>query len=341
MLVTEMNNGEGLGNQLARYVSTRVIATDLGYDFGVQNPQKFKGLEYFNIDFGKKVIGGTGPEGGPPYKLPIGITYYYREYEIKHPISNADIRIYDKNITQVPDNTKIDGMMQDEQYIAHRKNDIREWLKINKEYDCFDYSNSNTCVINFRGGEYTRHSELFLTKKYWQDAILRMLHINKNMAFIVITDDVVSAKKFFPKYDVLHFNIGKDYSIIKNAYYLILSNSSFPWFPAWLNENLKFCIAPKYWARHNISDGYWSLGYNITSDWHYLDKNGDLFDYDYCIQEFKKYKEKNKTLFIQNDSPNKYTFKPNNIYIYIFKKILFYISKIREVIIRYCKKLFQ
>ena len=30
-------------------------------------------------------------------------------------------------------------------------------------------------------------------------------------------DDINTAKKFFPDYEILHFNIGKDYSIIKNG----------------------------------------------------------------------------------------------------------------------------
>ncbi len=125
-----------------------------------------------------------------------------------------------------------------------------------------------------------------------------MLSINKNFRFIVITEDVFTAKKFFPNYDVIHFSIGKDYSIIKNAHYLILSNSSFAWFPAWLNENLKFCIAPKYWARHNISDGYWSLGYNITTGWQYMDREGKLSNYATCLKELKVYMLEHPDLYI-------------------------------------------
>ena len=120
-----------------------------------------------------------------------------------------------------------------------------------------------------------------------------MLSVNALFRFIVITDDVLSAKKFFPHYPVFHFSIGKDYSIIKNAKYLILSNSSFGWFPAWLNDDLKFCIAPKFWARHNTSDGFWSLGYNLTKGWFYLDRDGVLFGYDECLKEFSIYLEKN------------------------------------------------
>lgn len=292
MIVTEFYKGQGLGNQLACYVTTRVIAKNKGYKFGIKNPNNFKGLDFMNLDFGETVIGGNGPEGGPPKKLPDGIKHYYVERKITHPITGADIRIYDPNLMNVLDNTKIDGVMQDEQYMINRKNEIRDWLRVKPEYECFDYSDENTCIINFRGGEYTRHKDFFLDESYWRNAVSKMLEINPNFRFIVITDDVKSAKKFFPNYGVFHFSIAKDYVVIKNAHYLILSNSSFAWFPAWLNTNLKYCIAPKYWGRYNISDGYWSSGYNITKGWMYLDRNGNLYDYQTCIEEFNNYKKK-------------------------------------------------
>lgn len=297
MIITEFYKGQGLGNQLACYITTRVIALDKGYDFGIMHPENFKGADFFNLDYGNKVIGGIGPEGGPAKELPQGIKYYYNERKIIHPENGADIRLYDKDLVDILDNTKIDGLMQDEQYMLHRKDEIREWLKVKEEYECCDYADENTCVINFRGGEYVRHKNFFLDKNYWVNAIDNMLKINNNFRFIVITDDVYTAKKFFPNYDVFHFSIAKDYVVIKNAKYLILSNSSFAWFPAWLSKDLKYCIAPKYWGRYNISDGYWSCGYNITSEWNYLDRDGKLNNYETCLTELKEYINYHKDLF--------------------------------------------
>ena len=306
MLVTEFYKGQGLGNQLFCYITTRTIAKDKGYAFGMMHPERFKGADFFELDFGNKVIGGKGPEGGPATKLPDGIKYYYNERKMLHPENGADIRIYDKDLVNVLDDTKIDGLMQDEKYFEHRKDGIRQWLKVKEEYECHDYSDDNICVINFRGGEYARHSDFFLKPEYWADAVKNMLGINKNFRFIVITDDVYTAKKFFPNYDVFHFNIAKDYVILKNAKYLILSNSTFAWFPAWLNKDLKFCIAPKYWARHNISDGYWSLSYNITKGWMYQDRNGKLSDYNSCLEELENYIESHKDYYLAETIKNPY-----------------------------------
>ena len=130
MVVTEIYKGQGLGNQLWCYVTTRVIAKDKGFDFGIQSPDKFKCNDFLELDFGKPISGGMGPEGGPPKTLPKGIEYYYNERRINHPVNGVDIRAHDDNLVNIPDNTKIDGIMQDEQYILHRKNELREWLKI-------------------------------------------------------------------------------------------------------------------------------------------------------------------------------------------------------------------
>lgn len=302
LLITEIYNGQGLGNQLACYVATRSIALDKDYDFGIMNPEKFKCLDFMNLDFGKNIVGGRGPEGGPPKKLPEGVEYYYNEQEIIHPVNGADIRIYDKNLVNVFPNTKIDGYMQDEKYFEHRKEEIQQWLKVKQEYECYDYASDDICVINFRGGEYVRHKDLYLIQKYWENAVSNMLKVNSNFKFVVITDDTYEAKKFFPNYDVFHFNIAKDYTIVKNAHYLILSNSSFGWFPAWLSIKLKYCIAPKYWARHNVSDGYWSCGYNITKGWMYQDRDGKLSDYEMCVKEFEEYQKNHPDYFITKNN---------------------------------------
>ncbi|MFA6251731.1 MAG: DUF5672 family protein [Candidatus Paceibacterota bacterium] len=337
LLVTELYNGQGLGNQLACYVTTRVIAKDKGYDFGIMHPEKFKGVDFLNLNWGEKVIDGKGPEGGPPKKLPSGINYYYKEQQIIHPVNGSDIRLYDKNLVNVFPNTKVDGLMQDEKYFEHRKKEVKEWLKVKKEYECLDYADDNICVINFRGGEYARHNELYLSKKYWENAVRNMLKINKDFKFVVITDDRYEAKKFFPNYDVFHFSIAKDYVIIKNAKYLILSNSSFAWFPAWLNENLRYCVAPKYWARHNVSDGYWNCGYNITKGWIYQDREGKLSDYETCLKEFEEYQKNHSDYFSVNNNQFK-QFKKQNILFLLRKKISGLLSlKTKNFISRFIK----
>ncbi len=288
MITTEIYNGQGLGNQLWCYVVTRVIALRNGYDWGIMHPERLKCLDFLTLDVGKEVT---------------GITTRYVEKGMFHPTTGADIRLYDPGLMSVPDNTKLDGVMQDEQYIFDYRDQIRQWLAIKPEFDCTDYASDGICVINFRGGEYMRHKELLLDKTYWTKAMNYMREINPAMRFVVITDDVNGARTFFPDLEVHHFSIGKDYAIIHNAHYLILSNSSFAWFPAWLSTNLKRCIAPLYWARHNVSDGYWSMGYSMTSGWQYQDRHGTLVTYDQAVEDFARYRKAHPDYFIARPEP--------------------------------------
>ena len=290
MIITELYNGQGLGNQLWSYVVTRCIALDKDFDYGIMSPHKFKGQDFMQLDFGLAIMGGDGPEGGPPISLPDGIKHYYVEKDTWHKKHKCDIRDYDEGLLGIEDNTKIEGIFQSEKFIAHHRNEIKNWLKVDKEYDCYDFSDENICVLNIRGGEYKAHSDLILPKDYWVNAIKNMKLINEKLDFIIITDDVEYTKKLLPEYQSFHFSIGKDYAIVKNAKYLILANSSFSFFPAWLSETVKYVIAPKYWARYNISDGFWACAFNLYIDWMWQDRNGNLFTFEECSNEYSKYK---------------------------------------------------
>lgn len=294
MIVTEIYNGQGLGNQLACYVTTRVIAADMGVDFGIMNPHKFKGSEFMNLNYGKPVIGGEGPEGGPPTVLPNDILHYYKEHWHMLP-NRSNITIDDPNLEKISDNTKIDGLFQSENRIIHRKNEICEWLKVNPEKENYTFSDPDTCILAFRGGEYKYVPHFFLRAQYWIDSVNHMLKINPKFKFVVVTDDPDCAKQFFPSsFYVTHSELWNDYTIIKNAHYLISSNSSFPYFPTLTSTTLKYVLAPKYWGRHNISDGYWSLGYNIYRNYNYVDREGNISSYEDCVKEYEEYKQRTK-----------------------------------------------
>ena len=290
MIVTELYNGQGLGNQLWSYIVTRTLALDRGLDFGIMSPEKFKGKAFLDLDFGRVVQGGSGPEGGPPTTLPESILHYYVEKDTWYQKYSCDIRDYDPGLLSIDDNTKIEGYFQSEKLIQHRRNEIRHWLRVSQAYDCYDFSRDDICILNIRGGEYKGTRDLILPKRYWLDAIRNMRRIKGDLEFVIITDDVKYARELFPQYRSFHFSIGKDYAIVKNAKYLILANSSFSFFPAWTSETVKYVIAPKYWARHNVSDGFWACAFNLYRDWMWQDKSGALFTFEECEEEYARYK---------------------------------------------------
>ena len=333
MIGTEFIEGYGLGNQLFFYIVTRCIAMDKGVDFGFVNPGQLgnvfhskKGMYFMDpIDLGKEI----SREEMKSFNI-------YHEQDDRlfmgnsvHDLTNGCyISGADPKLLEVPDNTIIYGNMQDQSYFEKYRDNIRQWLHVKAEAESYEYTADDLCIINLRGGEYTSCPELYLDRSYFLNAIKNMKKINPSMRFMVVTEDEEAAKKVLPEYECHHFDMGKDYVTIKNARYLILSNSSFSLMPVMSSTELKYAIAPKYWARHNISDGFWSSEQNIYSFLTYQDRRGKLFSPQECRRELSEYKKRSALYARRNKRPGKlWTFFQNvrrrRIYMMFFmKKIL-------------------
>ena len=294
MIGTEFLQGQGLGNQLFCYVSARCIAQDLGYEFGTAGQEQLavnihskKGMYFMDLDLG----------------IPIRDLSAFTAY------TEAEVRLYrktcvhdmtygcyvagaDEEIYRLPAQTLLYGNLQSERYFQHHREEIRQWLRVKEEYDSHEFTRDNLCIINIRGGEYTDSRVLFLRRKYWLDAMENMRKLRADMEFMVVTDDVEAAQRVLPEVQACHFDLAGDYVTIKNAVYLILSNSTFAFFPAFTSTTVKKIIAPKYWARHNVSDGYWASEQNIYQDFVYQDRRGRLFTAQDCRQELEEYKNR-------------------------------------------------
>lgn len=244
MICGIFHKGSGLGNQLHRYVMTRVVAEDKGYDWGMLHPSNFKG-NFIDLDMGKKVR---------------DIKNVFIEKRVNNE-NGVDVRGYDWSIFDIKDRTEIDGEFQGEEYFEHRLDEIREWLKV-KPLRMSD----DLCVINFRGGEYSYYPDLYLTKEYWDFAIEKMKNINPKMRFQVHTDDPFEAHKFLPEFPIIQ-DISVNWRAVRYAKYLILSNSSFAILPALLGE-AKMIYAPKNWARRNT--GVQALAYNVYTRFEHI-----------------------------------------------------------------------
>lgn len=261
MIAGFIHAGSGCGNQLFRYVATRVAALDRGYDFGMVAAQLFKGESFMQLDMGIPVPTrysiGEGGKVHPTEEL--GSWFIEKELRDEH---GVDIRGYDPEINFIKDNSYIDGEFQDERYFNHRLPEVREWLKVEP------IEMGEKCVICFRGGEFRYIQDLFLPNEYWNTAIDMIRKINPNVEFEVHTDDYALAKQYFP-FKIIH-DIGINWRSVRYAKYLILSNSSFYIFPTLLNENVQKVIAPRYWARRNTHT--WALPQNFYSDkrWQYI-----------------------------------------------------------------------
>lgn len=299
MIVTEFYPGQGLGNQLWMYAVLRTIALDRGIPFGVQGPNRFKGRSFLDLDYGLPVVGPLHNQ--PSDELPLGVQYRYLQPRCRHEVTGADISLYDSSLFKIPDNTKIEGNFESERYIQHRRYEISEWFESRLRVEV----PQDVCVVSFRGGEYKYASELILPRTYYQHAMEHMRAKVPGVQFVVVTDDPALARRYFPGTTVLSHRrlpdlrrigiqpssraIGMDFTWVQRARYVILSNSSFSWWGTWTNRRVELAIAPQYWARYNVSDGYWSTGDAITSGWLWLSPDGLLLTDEECRSQLAEY----------------------------------------------------
>ncbi len=248
MIIGIFHSGSGLGNQLARYVMTRVKALDMGVDFGMACPENFKGSSFLKLDMGLPIPFKTHTE------MPAGKVVVESDW----PLYQEDPFKPDYNF-KIEDNTIIDGEFQGEKYFEHRLGEIDEWLKV-EPLEIPD----DTCVFGFRGGEY-RYTDWFLPPVYWQVAT-RLMKERGIKKFRVVTDDIEMASKFFVGLKVTH-EISNDWRSIRYAKNLILANSSFYILPALLNKDAHI-IAPKFWAGFNKKE--WHLKQNEYKSFNYI-----------------------------------------------------------------------
>lgn len=269
MIIGKFYNGSGLGNMLHRYVATRVLALDRGYDFGMiyiddgaGKEPGFKGKSFMNIDMGVGLLGKTS--------VPTSLSVFN---EKKVTENGIDIRSYDPEFNFIEDNTIIDGEFQSELYWEHREKEVDEWLKV-EPLDMPD----DLCVIGFRGGEFALYPDLFLTPDYWREAMAIMKVKYGIKRFEIHTDDPILAADFFNQYafsedkpiKVIH-DIGINWRSMRYAKYAIIANSSFFILPRWLRQGKNdgaITICPRFWGRRNVK--VWSMAQNYSKRFKYI-----------------------------------------------------------------------
>jgi hypothetical protein len=205
-----------------RYAVARTVAERKGYNFFIDKTL-WCGHGLFDLDFG--VIDG----------------------DIKQTFYDTDQQEFNPAIYDVEDFTLLWGFFQSEKYFDHDK--VRQWFKVILEVPPFA---DNYCLIHFRGKDYNDfpQSIIQLPESYYNEGKTRMHQINPEMKFLIITDDKIEAERRFPNDEISNKTSIEDFALLNKAKYLIISNSTFSWWAAWLNlQNV--VIAPTGWYNYN------------------------------------------------------------------------------------------
>jgi hypothetical protein len=209
-----------LGNQMFQYAAVRSIAEKNGYGFHFDS-KHWLGRNLFDIDLGSAKAGIC--------------KYEFREGDK-----------YDPAIWNIKDGTMLMGYFQGEKYFSHDK--TRQWFRP-KFKIVADYS--SVCYAHFRGGDYNVFpwNMWQLQVPYYNEAKQKMLQIQPGLRFVVITDDRQAAQKRFPDDEIISDSVERDFVLLNSARYLIICNSSFSWWTAWLNPD-NIVIAPQGWNNY-------------------------------------------------------------------------------------------
>jgi len=151
------------------------------------------------------------------------------------------------------------GYFQSEKYFAEHKEDIKQLftfpeetkLKISKTLDALKLK---TCLyhrvvgIHVRRGDYLQHFNIHptCTIEYYKEAISKF----RNSIFIVATDTPLWVKQNLCSDNVVLCNSPnelEDMYMLSQCDDIIISNSTFAWWGAYLGKTKEQVIAPKIW----------------------------------------------------------------------------------------------
>ena len=157
---------------------------------------------------------------------------------------------FDKKLLKISDNSHLTGFFQHHQYLNLNRNSILKSFKLKIENQNQDFLklknrfvNCNSISVHVRRGDYVGLNHA-CSVNYFNSAIQYIMSKVKNAEFFIFSDDIDWCKKHLsfernPNYIDDKYNL-EDYHelmLMKYCKHNVISNSSFSWWGAWLNEN--------------------------------------------------------------------------------------------------------
>jgi len=284
MLLISFKYGQGLGNQLWILFTALSLSSTNKKKLVIENYKYFVGRDFITL---KNILIFENKNTLKNFNYVEYFEPLFFEKKLKSYISLFDKNIFNLDFSK---NIKLNGLFQSEKYIQIQKEYI---LKNHVTFSSYKKNiDKNICVINVRGGEYKRHKQLILPMSYWLNAISIMKQKVSNIKFIVVTDDGNYAKKLFPEYPIISHSIAECFSVLQMAQYLILSNSSFSFFPIFFSQiKNPIIIAPYLWARFYNKEDLWCSPVNFYSGWTWINQRGQIISNKRCLESVKNTNE--------------------------------------------------
>lgn len=257
----------GLGNQLFGYAFgyalSRKLGAELCLDTSMQDNGRVRELELLNYD----VI------------YDRRITYIYSEGLFHRAVTNKirrrhligwhtriyrekEAMVYDKQVQEVHSDTYFKGFWQSQQYFSDYREDLLKMFqpkgkRSNSVGQIMEtMSRTNSVAMHVRRGDYVSIG-CNLDMEYY-DRALELVNKNAGNApyVFVFSDDIEFCKNYFSKYSgKMNFTYPEyesenktidDLLLMSRCRHIIIANSSYSWWAAWLNQNSeKIVVCPQ------------------------------------------------------------------------------------------------
>lgn len=258
----------GLGNQLFcysfGYAVSRKTRSELILDTSMQDNGIARELELlnFNVDYSDRI--------SYVYKTSLVDRVFFnkvrkiksigiktRIYQEKEPTK------FEPEAFKISTDTYFKGNWQTEKYFSEYRNELLKILVPKHERPqsvkglVNEMQKCNSVAVHIRRGDYLKIG-CQLSMDFYDKAILKFQELNqrRNTVFYIFSDDIDFAKQYFGKYEnkiELHYpqyesenKTLDDLFLMSHCKHMIMANSSFSWWAAWLNQNKnKIVICPE------------------------------------------------------------------------------------------------
>jgi len=176
------------------------------------------------------------------------------------------------DFNQLKNNCRYEGFFQSPSFFNDLSESIKNRFRIKSEYRIkFDknygsiFNNNKVLVIHYRLGDYLTWnvdvlggSNLALPEEYYLQALKQIPDLDK-YTIVVVTDDKENIKnklEILKEKIVVSDNEISDFQMLMHADKLIISNSTFAWWAAFLNIKNAQVLAPQHWIGFKVKKEY-------------------------------------------------------------------------------------
>ncbi len=176
--------------------------------------------------------------------------------------------VFEKTVFDIQKSTYFKGNWQSEKYFSDYRTDLLKMFTPKEERNimvrniCNEMKNCNSVAVHIRRGDYVKIGCQLNMDYYDQSiSIMKSKYPKEKLILYVFSDDVNFCKKYFsrkrelagkgielcyPQYESDNYTLD-DLFLMSHCKHIIMANSSYSWWAAWLNQNNdKKVICPSF-----------------------------------------------------------------------------------------------